>query len=279
MSGAPALFDRALYVRRLARARQAEADPLSRAAAAELADRLDLINRKFDRVLIIAPDPRPFAEIVAASGKVGDVHAREAPGGDDLELEPASFDAVFDMLDLHAVNDVPGRIAQAARALRPDGLFAACLLAGDSLTELRQSWLAAEDAVLGGASPRVAPMASVRELGGLLQRAGLALPVADLDRTVVRYSDAVALIHEIARLGMGNIMTGRSRLPVSRRLLGAAAEHYHAHFADDDGRVRATLELAWLTGWAPHHSQQQPLKPGSAKARLAEALKVREEKL
>ena len=279
MSEAPVLFDRALYLRRLARARRDEPDPLSRAVAAEFAGRLDLVNRRFDRVLIIAPDPRPFAEIAAASGKVREIVRRLPPAGDDLDLDPASLDALFDMLDLHAVNDVPGRIAQGARALRPDGLFAACLLAGGSLTELRQSWLAAEDQVRGGASPRVAPMASVRELGALLQRVGLALPVADLDRTLLRYSDALALIHEISRLGMGNVLAGRARRPVSRRLLGAAVSHYREHFSDEDGRVRATLELAWLTGWAPHHSQQQPLKPGSARARLADALKVPEVKL
>lgn len=273
------LFDRALYLQRLSRARKPDPDPLSRAVAAELADRLDLINRTFDRVLIIAPDTRPFEEIIRASGKAREVAVHDLPAGDDLELEPQSFNAVFDLLDLHAVADVPGRIAQETRALKPDGLFMACLLAGDSLTELRQSWLAAEELVLGGVSPRVAPMASVRELGALLQRIGLALPVADLDRTIVRYGDAIALIHEISDLGLSNNLAGRSRHPVSRRLLGAAVGQYHDRFADADGRIRATLDLAWLTGWAPHESQQKPLKPGSATARLADALKVKEEKL
>ena len=164
-------------------------------------------------------------------------------------------------------------------SIRNDGLFIGALLGGASLTELRQSWLAAEAAVSGGVSPRVAPMIDVRELGGLLQRAGLALPVADLDRTMVRYADAVALIHEIRELGLSNNLVGRSRTPVSRRLMGAAINHYQQHFADPDGRVRATVEVAWITGWAPHESQQQPLKPGSAKARLADALKVEEKKL
>ena len=122
-------------------------------------------------------------------------------------------------------------------------------------------------------------MIDVRELGALLQRGGFALPVADLDRTTVRYADAIALIHEISALGLSNIMTGRSRQFVSRRLLGAAIAHYHDNFADDDGRIRATLDVAWLTAWSPHESQQQPLKPGSAKARLADALKVSETKL
>jgi hypothetical protein len=273
------LFDRALYLQRIKRAQGETPDPLSRAVAAELDDRLGFINRRFEQALVIAPDARPFAEILAASGKVGHIATREPPAADALDLQPQSLNAIFDMLDLHAVDDVPGRIAQGLQALKPDGLYIACLLAGDSLSELRQSWLAAEDEILGGASPRVAPMASVRELGALLQRTGLALPVADLDRTIVRYGDAVALIHEISELGFSNNLVGRSRRPVSRRLLGAAVAHYHQHFADEDGRIRATIDLAWLTGWAPHASQQKPLKPGSAKARLADALKVPEQKL
>jgi hypothetical protein len=279
MTGGTALFDRALYLQRLAKARRAEPDPLSRAVAAELADRLTLINRTFDRALVIAPDARPFAEALQATGKLRDIATRHPPANDDLDLQPHSLDALFDMLDLHAANDVPGRIAQAARALRPDGLYVACLLAGDTLTELRQSWLTAEDELWGGASPRVAPMAGVRELGALLQRAGLALPVADFDSVVVRYADALALMREIAGLGMSNMLAGRTRRPVSRRLLGAALSHYQTCFADRDGRIRATLELAWLTAWAPHESQQKPLKPGSARARLADALKVPEQKL
>lgn len=279
MTDGGALFDRDLYRRRLTRARGPESDPLSRHIAADLADRLDLINRSFGRALLIAPDPRPFAEVLHASGKVGEIELREPPRTDALDLEPAGFDAIFDLLDLQAANDVPGRLIQCARALKPDGLYMACLLAGDSLTELRQSWLAAEDRLFSGASPRVAPMAAIRDLGALLQRAGLALPVADLDRTIVRYADVIALIHEIRSSGFSNLMSARSRTPVSRRLMGEAMAHYHQHFADADGRVRATLEIAWLTGWAPHQSQQQPLKPGSAKARLADALKVPERKL
>ena len=278
-TGASAIFDRALYVARVRRARAADPEVLSRGIAAELTERLDLITRSFARACVIAPDPRPITAALTASGKLAEVVSLELSGSDDLGLAPQSYDAIFNILDLHAANDVPGQLSQIARALRPDGLFLACLFAGETLSELRQSWLAAEDEVLGGASPRVAPMIGVRELGGLLQRAGLALPVADLDRTIVRYSDAVSLIHEIASLGMSNNLMGRSRRPVSRRLLGAAVAHYHQHFADSDTRIRATLEIAWLTAWAPHQSQPQPLKPGSAKHRLADALKVPENKL
>ena len=273
------IFDRALYVARLARACGRGADALMNGIAAELSDRLSLIARRFGRALVISPDPEAVAGVLRGSGKVQTLEARRPLVEDDLQLEPHSFDAVFNILDLHAVNDVPGQLTQMARALRPDGLFLACLFAGGTLTELRQSFLAAEVAVTGGASPRVAPMIGVRELGGLLQRAGFALPVADRDRTILRYADALSLIHEISRLGMSNNLVGRSRKPVSRRLLGAAAAHYHDNFADSDGRIRATLEVAWATGWSPHESQPRPLKPGSARMRLADALNVPETKL
>ena len=268
------IFDRVLYLERLKRARGASVDVLGHTIAEELAERLALITRDFDRACIIASDPQPIANAITALRKVRVIEVREPPVNDDLKLEPGKFNALFNILDLHAANDVPGQLSQMHRALTPDGLFLSCLFAGETLRELRQSWLAAEVQLTGGASPRVAPMIGVRELGNLLQSAGFALPVADLDRTIVRYADAISLIHEIHSLGMSNNLEGRSRTPVSRRLLGAAASHYQQYFADADGRVRATLEIAWLTGWSPHGSQQQPLKPGSAKTRLADALKV-----
>jgi SAM-dependent methyltransferase len=269
----PDIFDRALYVERLRRARSSGPDILTRSLAEELVERLSLITREFDNACIIAPDPRPIADALKASGKVRAIELREITESDDLGLPPRSFEAIFNMLDLHVVNDVPGQLSQMQRALKPDGLLLACLFAGETLMELRQSWLAAEVQLTGGASPRVAPMIGLRELGQLLQRAGFALPVADLDRTIVRYADAISLIHEIHSFGMSNNLIGRSRSPVARRLLGASAAHYEEHFADADKRVRATLELAWLTAWSPHQSQQQPLKPGSAKMPLEMALK------
>lgn len=273
------IFDRKLYVERLRRKHLAEPNVLTRSIAEELAERLDLITRGFEQAAVIAAEPQAIAKRLRDTGKVKDIIALEPPGDEVLKLEPNSRDAIFSILDLQSANDVPGLLIQMRRALKPDGLLLACLFAGDTLTELRQSWLAAEAKVSGGATPRVAPMIDVRELGALLQRGGFALPVADLDRTTVRYADAIALIHEISALGLSNIMTGRSRQFVSRRLLGAAIAHYHDNFADDDGRIRATLDVAWLTAWSPHESQQQPLKPGSAKARLADALKVSETKL
>lgn len=267
------LFDRALYLRRLARARESGPDILNTTITSELLDRIALITRSFRDALVVAPQPMPIAEALLTSGFVTQADTRFPPPSDNLELGQGRYDAIFHILDLHAVNDVPGVLAQLRHALRPDGLLLACLFAGDSLTELRQSFLAAESHLSHGATPRVAPMISVRELGGLLQRAGFALPVADMDRTIVRYADAIGLIHEISALGMSNMVMGRSRTPVSRRLLGAAAQHYHDHFADDDGRIRATLEVAWLTAWSPHDSQPKPLKPGSARISLTEVLK------
>jgi SAM-dependent methyltransferase len=279
MEGVEPLFDRALMAARAARKRKAEPNILTRTIAEELVERLSFVNRRFAEALVIAPEPEAITARLLEAGQVKAAEHRPPSQGDDLALPLARYDAVFSLLDLQSVNDVPGALIQMRRALKPDGLLLACLFAGETLTELRQSWLAAEAAVTGGVSPRVAPMTGVRELGALLQRAGLALPVADLDRTMVRYADAVALIHEIRELGLSNALTGRSRRPVSRRLMGAAVNHYHQHFADPDGRIRATVEIAWITGWAPHESQQQPLKPGSAKARLADALKVEEKKL
>lgn len=279
MSGPEPLFDRALGTARANRKRKAEPNILTRTIAEELADRLAFVNRRFEHALVIAPEPEAIAARLKEAGQVKELDTRQPSAGDDLALPAERYDALFSLLDLQTFNDVPGALIQMRRALKPDGLLLACLFAGDTLNELRQSWLAAESAVTGGVTPRVAPMIDVRELGALLQRAGLALPVADLDRTMVRYADAVALIHEIRELGFSNSLTGRSRTPVSRRLLGAAVNHYQQHFSDPDGRIRATVDVAWITGWAPHESQQQPLKPGSAKARLADALKVEEKKV
>ena len=275
----PQIFDRALYVARAKRARRLGPDILSRTIAVELSERLDVITRNFAKAAVIAADPAPIAARLRDSGKAAEVAELEPSADERLPLAPESLDAIFSILDLQTVNDVPGALIQMRRALKPDGLFLACLFAGDTLTELRQSWLEAEARLTGGASPRVAPMIDVRELGSLLQRAGFALPVADLDRTIVRYADAVALIHEIRGLGLSNVLTGRSRRPVTKSLLAEVAATYRRRFADTDTRIRATVEIAWAIAWAPHESQPKPLKPGSAKMRLAEALKTEETKL
>ena len=171
------------------------------------------------------------------------------------------------------VNDLPGVLAQIRRALKPDGLLLAAMLGGDTLTELRQSFAAAEAEIEGGVSPRVAPFADLRDLGALLQRAGFALPVTDVDRIIVRYDNAFALMQDLRRMGATNILVERRRTPTRRATLVRMAEIYRERFADADGRIRATFDMVWLSGWAPHESQQQPLKPGSAKASLADAVK------
>jgi SAM-dependent methyltransferase len=190
-----------------------------------------------------------------------------------LPLAEACCDLVVSVLALQGVNDLPGGLIQIRRALRPDGLFLGCMMGGESLNELRQSLTAAESEILSGAAPRVAPFADVRVLGALLQRAGFALPVVDLDRVVTRYGDMFALMRDLRAMGAANALIARSRAPLRRDVLFRAAQIYAERFADGDGRLRATFDMVWLAGWAPHESQQKPLKPGSAKMRLEDALK------
>jgi SAM-dependent methyltransferase len=180
---------------------------------------------------------------------------------------------VISALAFQFVNDLPGVLAQIRRALRPDGLLMAAMIGGDTLTELRQSFAAAEAELEGGISPRVAPFADLRDIGALLQRVGLALPVTDVDRVVVRYDSVFSLMHDLRRMGATNILVERRRMPTRRATMLRMAEIYNERFADPDGRIRATFDIIWLSGWAPHESQQKPLKPGSAKASLAEAVK------
>jgi SAM-dependent methyltransferase len=198
---------------------------------------------------------------------------------DGLPFAPASLDLVVSGLSLHLVNDLPGTLVQIRRALKPDGFLLAALLGGRTLFELREAWLMAEVELSGGASPRVAPFADVRDLGGLLQRAGFALPVVDSDIVTVTYADPLALMREIKEMGASNMLSERRRVPVTRTLLLRAAEIYAERFGLPNGRVSATFEILTLTAWAPHESQQKPLKPGSAQSRLADALGVPERKL
>ncbi len=274
----PRLFDRALYLSRQAKASPAVTAPLLQRVAEEFADRVDILMRSFDRVLLISSHADAFAPVLRASGKTSAIEIHGPVAADDLQLS-GPYNAIFSLLDLHAVDDVPGYLAQVSRALLPDGLVMLSFFAGDTLAELRDSWLAAEVELSGGASPRVAPMIALREMGGLLQRAHLALPVVDLDRITLRYADAFALMREVKAAGFANPMLGRSFRFVSRRFLLGVANHYQEHYADADGRVRATVEIAWANAWKPHLSQPQALKPGSAKARLADALKVPERKV
>ncbi|MFO1151583.1 MAG: methyltransferase domain-containing protein [Alsobacter sp.] len=289
MAEAPTLFDRALLRERLDRAVRApegHADFLVRRAAEDLGDRLATVLRRFERAVDWGTPGGLAAEAVIRTGQVGCV-AHLAPSAlaavrsgpvavADVEQPPLareSVDLVVSLLALQVVDDLPGALSRIRSALRPDGLFLACLLGGSSLTELRQAFTEAEAEVEGGASPRVAPFADVRDLGGLLQRAGLALPVADSDVVTVRYRDPFGLLRDLRAMGATNALLARRREPLRRATLLRMAEIYAGRFADPDGRVRATFELVWLSGWAPHESQQKPLKPGSARMRLADALK------
>ena len=222
---------------------------------------------------ISAPPGEKLREALA--GRVGALAAVDLP---DLESErvalaPETLDLAVSGLAFQFVNDLPGALAQIRRALKPDGLLLAAMIGGDTLTELRQSFASAEAECEGGVSPRVAPFADLRDVGALLQRAGFALPVTDVDRVVVRYDSAFALMTDLRRMGATNVLIERRRTPTRRATLLRMAQIYGERFADSDGRIRATFDIIWLSGWAPHESQQKPLKPGSAKASLEAAVK------
>jgi SAM-dependent methyltransferase len=193
-----------------------------------------------------------------------------------LPFSPASFDLVVSALSLHWVNDLPGALVQIRAALEPDGLFLAALLGGDTLRELRLALLEAESAIEGGASPRVSPFADLRDAAGLLQRAGFALPVADSDTLTVTWADPLALMRELRGMGETNAVAARRKEVARRETLFAASARYQAQFGTTDGRIPASFQVIYLAGWAPDASQQQPLRPGSAASRLAEALGTRE---
>ena len=291
-----ALFDRALLARRLDRAlragaRDAGANFLLRRAAEELSERLSLVSRVFPRAADVG-SPGPEAALALAERAGAELTVRLAPtalsageGGflrvvgdfELLPLAPQSLDLVVSLLALHHANDLPGALIQLRGALKPDGLMLAALIGGETLTELRQCLTIAESEVTGGAAPRVAPFADVRALGGLLQRAGFALPVVDSDRVVVRYPDLTALMRDLRAFGAANAMFARSRTPLRREVFARAQAIYAEKFADPDGRLRATFETLWASGWAPHASQPKPLKPGSAAMRLEDALKAARE--
>ena len=278
VSEIPTLFNRELYLARQRKASAAQT-PLFAHVAADFAERLSVINHQFSNVLVIAEVAAPFEEVLQTAGKVQNIAHFTPHEADALNLPALSYDAIFSLLDLHCLNDVPGHMAQCAAALKPDGLFMSCCFAGETLSELRQSWLAAESATTGGASPRVAPMIGVREMGGLLQRAGLALPVTDSDHLTLRYADALALLREIRNFGFSNPLVDRVKTLTSRKTLGALLSDYAQNYCDADGRVRATLDLLWAMAWKPHESQPKAKKPGSATARLADVLKQLDDNL
>jgi SAM-dependent methyltransferase len=289
------IFDRALLRRRRERAaaRAAAHDFLLERAADDLAERLMIVRRRFDIGANIGAHHGLLTRKLLATGRVGhmiDVDSTAgvlaaAPGErivadeEALPFAEASLDLAVSALSLQLVNDLPGVLVQIRRALKPDGLLLAALLGGATLRELREAWVAAESEISGGVSPRVAPFADVRDMGMLLQRAGFALPVVDSDTVTVTYADPISLMREIKAMGASNVLAARRQTPATRGLLLRAAQIYAERFAQPDGRIPATFEVLTLTAWAPDPSQPQPLRPGSATTRLADALGVPERKL
>jgi NADH dehydrogenase [ubiquinone] 1 alpha subcomplex assembly factor 5 len=292
MTSPAAPFDRNLVASHRARAVSSfeNADFLVRRAAEEIGGRLQTTNRTFATALdlgchtgILAQDilrPAGIETVIAADLALSMVERAPTPrlvaDEEFLPFKAGSLDLVTSALSLHWVNDLPGALLQIRQALKPDGLFIGALFGGETLHELRDVLMLAETECEGGVSPRVSPFADVRDLGGLLQRGGFALPVVDADQIVVRYDTLFNLMSDLKAMGETNAINDRRRVPLSRGTLMRAAEIYQEKYADRDGRIRATFEILYATGWAPHESQQKPLRPGTAAMRLADALKTEE---
>ncbi len=286
----PLIFDRRLARRRLARAAAAGAEEfLLVRASEEVYERLSSIKRKFSAVLDAGTPspwlaarladrfrPRFLVRMAPLAETAGDGSLLRFVGDEEsLPLASECFDLAVSALCLQNLNDLPGALVQLRRVLKPDGLFLGCLLGGQSLQELRTALAVAETEIYGGTSPRVAPFADVRDMGGLLQRAGFALPVADREPVTVRYASMFGLMADLRAMGAANALMARLRKPSTRGFFSRAANIYAERFAEPGGRVRATFEMIFVSGWAPHESQQKPLPPGSAKMRLADALRTK----
>ncbi|RFC68009.1 MULTISPECIES: methyltransferase domain-containing protein [Mesorhizobium] len=282
------LFDTDLLLARKLRALRSRvdgADFLMARVAEDLAERLATVERKFKRAIAVFCTTDDAARVLMESGKVGSVVRVErdpallgtsegiVASAEVLPIEPESADLAVSLLAFQEINDLPGLLFQIRRALKPDGLLLAAMAGGETLRELRECLLIAETELTGGAAPRVAPFTDVRDAGALLQRAGFALPVADIEIITVRYAHLFALMADLRAMGATNALMDRSRRPVSLRLFTRAAEIYAERFADPDGRIRATFSIVWLSGWAPDASQPKPLKPGSAQVSLTQVLK------
>ena len=286
----PKIFDRALLRARRRRAvSYGAATFLLERACEDILERLQAVKRDFTLTLDLGTPGGALRDALTMH-KIGGTTVAAEPlaaylrrGGltvaadeEALPFRNESFDLIVSALALQWVNDLPGTLLQIRRALKPDGLFLGVMAGGETLTELRQSLAAAESEIEGGLSPRVAPFVEVRAMGTLLQRAGFALPVTDVDRLTVRYEHIGALFRDLRAMGATNALAERRSKLLRRETMYRANEIYKERFTDADGRLRATFDLLWVSGWAPHESQQQPLKPGSAKMRLADALGTQE---
>lgn len=270
MNGPPTIFDKKAYARHRARGARLGESFLAREAAEGIAERLASVNRTFTHGIDLGSREESFSLLkpFAQNWTHSDLPSDETEA---LPFAAGSFDLAVSVLSLHAMNDLPGTLVQIRRALKPDGLFVAALFGGETLHELRDALAVGESEAMGGISPRVAPFADVRDLGGLLQRAGLALPVADVERTTVRYSNFANLVNDLRTLGETNALHERLRKPLPAAALQATIARYRSAHSDET-KLRATFDIVYLIGWAPHESQQKPLRPGSARTRLADAL-------
>lgn len=297
-SGAPLIFDSQLLRQRKRRALAATSKPKARdggflrdQAAHEVRERLDAVERTFDHALDLSDDDGKVAELLAASPRIGSItrlvsdealaRTGRVPASvamqEHLPAAPESLNLVTSVLGLQWLNDLPGALVQIRRALKPDGLFLGALMGGNTLHELRDVLSAEEDEATGGASPRVIPFVDVRDFGSLLQRAGFALPVTDVDTLTVRYGNLFVLMADLRAMGATNPLVHRSRKPWTKTRAVRAAQLYAERYADLDGRIRATFQIVSFSGWAPSEVQQKPLRPGSATTRLADALGTQEE--
>jgi len=267
--GPQKIFDLNRMLANRARAARIEGDHdfLRAEIADRMQDRIQDVNRPFEQILDVGGDAVRFT----ARAESADIATLSE---DPLDLKPGHYGLILSNLFLHWVNDLPGLLIQLNRALKPDGLMLASLLGGETLFELRHSLLAAEAEITGGANARVIPFAEVKDLGSLLQRAGFALPVADMDTITVTYEHPLKLMHELRGMGEANALIGRSKTFLRRDVLMRACAIYQEKFGLENGRVPATFQIMYLTGWHPHESQQKPLKPGSGKMRLGDALKM-----
>lgn len=262
MNAPPQITDPAALTRNR---RSATAMFLQDEVVLESHERLNEVNRTFTAPAVVSPFPALWKDFDSV-----------VPDTDTLALQQGAHDLIIHALALHWANDPVGQLVQCRHALRADGMFLGFAFGGQTLHELRACLAQAESEITGGLSPRVLPMAEIRDLGGLLQRAGFALPVADSFTKTVLYGDAFHLMHDLRAMGEGNALAARLRHPTRRGIFRRAAVLYHDRFATPEGRIRATFEIIALTGWAPHDSQQKPLRPGSAAKSLAEALKTAE---
>ncbi len=272
LNAAPILFDRAMLRARQARAQRGEpATFLLDRVTEDMVERLQAVTRNFSDVADIWTPGTALQDLLR--GRFTSIGHVGLDASETLPLQPESLDLAVSALAFQFVNDLPGVLAQIRRALRPDGLLLAAMIGGDTLTELRQAFAQAEAECEGGVSPRVAPFADLRDVGALLQRAGFALPVTDVDRTVVRYDNAFVLMQDLRRMGATNVMIERRRTLTRPTTMLRMSQIYASQFSDPDGRIRATFDVIWLSGWAPHESQPKPLRPGSAKASLEAAVR------